>query len=98
MQADRTEQQSQADEEQRATSRNSGAQDHPQEEAWQYQHLKKFQQKHSVIIHVDVFAECYSAETCNRSGNDLVRKVCEDEDPGESNSHQHADVEQVGNR
>lgn len=98
MQADRTEQQSQADEEQGATSRNSGAQDHPQDEAWQYQDLKKLQQKLLVIIYVDVFAECYRVETCNRSGNDLVRKVCEDEDPGESNSHQHASVEQVGNR
>lgn len=44
-----------------------------------------------------MFASCYEGQTCYGPCNDLVRKVCEDEDPGESDSHQHANIQQVGN-
>lgn len=33
--------------------------------------------------------------TCDGASDDLVGEVGEDEDPGQSNSHQHPHVEQV---
>lgn len=35
-------------------------------------------------------------QTCNGASDDLVREVGEDEDPGDSNCHQHQHIEQVG--
>lgn len=34
-------------------------------------------------------------QTCDGASDDLVGEVGEDEDPGQSNSHQHPHVEQV---
>lgn len=35
-------------------------------------------------------------QTCNGASNDLMRKVCEDKDPGDSNCNKHHHIEDVG--
>lgn len=47
----------------------------------------------SPFSHVSV---CACVQTRDGASDDLVGEVGEDEDPGQSNSHQHPHIEQVG--